>query len=680
MPDAAERFIAAATAPMADNPELQIAAGNELRESIARADSPRADSLEQAAEYLEQKPGSSGGWWKIGLYVCAGIVSVLALVAFARSFVEFRAIHSLATGTGAGPYDRSFLDTRLGSHLTPDQRLLLLGDTRKNLRSGRIKALWDSDPGNPAYFADYSIVFASDHGSLPPTFRKTAQELDPDNAWFVAIAAGVTAQEGIDRSKKPTLTPGGAKLLPVKNQAKVDAAIRIFHEAAQLERFDSYQGALLKRRISLLPGRTDVASQGAPLAYLAGMSTLNLRLRSLADAISIKANQLAIAGDKEGFRSLLEDWDRFVPKYAAVQNTNLVDALLAYVFVRNPLKALAEAATELGMPEEARRLKALDQRMEERQTAMKTRPSAAGDKISLHSSLLAGMSTPVVAKQTMTPVPITPEELEPGRMADHALAGRILSLLGWLVLGLALLAAGLYRFRGGMLPRALSARMTGLLRPGDWAWIIGGGILLPFACHWIVTEMTPLGAKDWSLKASMFMVPSGQSAAMIWLMVLLPLLIARQRLGRRAGAAGVESRTSFRAWVAVLPGILAIPCFGAVFLAGNASESVLIAAGSLLAAIQLYALVIGFRALFSRSGQLLRRIALSRILLPAYATGMLLLAGMTFAYHAAEKRWLAQDTLMMWTAEKPGIGRYEYDVTRQFQKEFLELLETQGDH
>ncbi len=681
MPDATERFIAAATAPMARSPELQITERNELAESIARANEPGADPLERAAEELEREESRTGRWFKMGLYVVTAAISVAALATFLSSSVELRALYPFLSGAGAGPIDPSDLEARLGAQRTPDERLLLLGDTRKSGRSARIKGLWASDPRNPAYFADYATVHGSDHRTLPPDFLKTAKELDPDNGWFIAIAAAMAAQEGIDRNAKTTLTPGGAKLRPVQDQAKLDEAIGLFHQAAQLERFDSYQGTLLKQRILLLPERTDVASQGAPLTYLASMSTLNLRLRHLSEAIAVKANELAKAGDKEGFQGLLEDWEKFVPRYAAVHHTNLVDILLAYVFVGTPLKSLAEAAAELGMPEEARRLQELDRRMEEQKAAIRAKPSSAEEKIGLHSGLLAGRSIPVIAGQTLTPVPIAPEELEPGRMADHAFAGRILSLLGWLVLGLALVASGFFRSRGGPLQRALSASLLRLLRPGDWAWIIGGGILLPFAYYQIITEMTPLGAKEWSLRASMFMTPSGQFGAMISLMIVLPLLIARWRLSRRAGAAGLASRTSSWERAAVVLCILALPCFGVPFLmGGKASGEALIAASCLLAALQLCTLLIGIRALFGRRGQLVRRIALSRIMLPAYATGMLLLAAMTFVYHAAEKHWLAKDTLMMWTVEKPGIGRYEYDAAQQFQKDFLELLEAPSDH
>lgn len=674
MPDAAERFIAAATAPMADNPELQIAARNELAESIARTNEAGADSLERSAERLEREKSRTGRWFKMGLYVVATAISVAALATFLSSSVELRALYPFLSGADAGPFDPSDLEARLGAHLTPDERLLLIGDTRKSGRSARIKGLWDSDPRNPAYFADYATVHGSDNRTLPPDFLKTAKELDPENGWFIAIAAAAAAEEGIDRNAKATLTPGGAKLRPVKDQAKLDEAIGLFHQAARLEHFDSYQGTLLKQRILLLPERTDVASQGAPITYLASMSTLNLRLRHLSEAIAVKANQLAKDGDKEGFQGLLEDWDQFVPRFAAVHHTNLVDILLAYVFVSTPLKSLAEAAAELGMPEEARRLQELDRRMEEQKAATRARPSSDEERIGLHSGLLAGRTIPVIARQTLTPVPIAPEELEPGRLADHAFAGRILSLLGWLVLGLALVAARFFRSRGGPLQHALSASLLRLLRPGDWAWIIGGGILLPFAYHQIITEMTPLGAKEWSLRASLFMTPSGQFGAMISLMIVLPLLIARWRLGRRAGAVGLASRTSFWERAAIVLCILALPSFGVPFLMGKAGGDALIAASCLLAALQLCTLLIGIRALFGRRGQLVRRIALSRIMLPAYTAGMLLLAAMTFIYHAAEIHWLAKDTLMMWTVEKPGIGRYEYDAAQQFQKEFFEIL------
>ena len=676
MPDAAERFIAAATAPMADNPELQIAARNELREAIARADTPRADSLEQAAEYLEHRQGKKVRWWWTGLLSLAALAFAVGAMSTLRSFADYSQAARAITGTGstmgAGAHPKH---DSLSKHLNADQRLLLLGDITKSFRSEQKKALWESDPGNPAFFADYVTAHTSERGSLPPDYAVIAGRIDPGNAWFPAIAAGMSADEGIARSAAPVLTPGGSKIGVVRDQAKVDEAIKLMHEAARLPRFDSYSGELLEIRIPLLPPRTDSVSQLPGFIYLAGLPTSSLKLRHLSDAVKIKAWQLGQAGDAKEFRQLLTDWEKFNALQASARSENLVDALISVAVARGPLKVLAETASVLNLPEEEKRLSALDARFEKWSTEKKGRSDPNKD-VALRSSLLAGLTLPAVSKHTRDPVAISPDSLTPGRMADHALATRLLSVAGWHLLGLGLLAAFFYRFRSSSLTRRLSRRMELLLRPMDWIAIIGIGIIAPLMYYHLIRWHTVLGGLDWSLKASAFIVPAGQFSSMLWLMLVLPVLIARRRLSLRGGYAGLGSKKSAWGWISVACGIIALPLFGAAFLAGGAAESVFVISGGLLSALQIYFLIAGSKALFfSGRAALLRRVTISRVLMPAYAAGILAMTAMIRSSHEEEKHWIAKDTLMG-DGETPSLSRFEYEVTQQLQRELLEILDT----
>jgi hypothetical protein len=76
MPDPAERFIEAATSPLADNPELQIAARHELAGVIGNAGPGTGDSLDTAAARLEQR---RSGKWRYILYAITGIISAVVL-------------------------------------------------------------------------------------------------------------------------------------------------------------------------------------------------------------------------------------------------------------------------------------------------------------------------------------------------------------------------------------------------------------------------------------------------------------------------------------------------------------------------------------------------------------------------------------------------------------------------
>ena len=100
----------------------------------------------------------------------------------------------------------------------------------------------------------------------------------------------------------------------------------------------------------------------------------------------------------------------------------------------------------------------------------------------------------------------------------------------------------------------------------------------------------------------------------------------------------------------------------------------MITAAAMLGGLQLVWLVIGVRAIFGKRNQLLRRVTISRLLVPAYSAGMLLVVAVMPLYHAAEKRWLAQDKLMEITPDSPSLGRYEYEVAKAMRGELRELL------
>lgn len=673
MTDPAERFIDAATSPLANNPELQIAARQELAGLIENANATTGDSLDTAAALLEQPHSHK---WSFILYAVAGIISAVIIATLAISFLKFRdgakAIGLMdATSVSGGP---SSLDKYLARNLTPEQKLLLLGDTTRRGKSERFKGLWESDPQNPAYFADYVAAHLSEHSSLPPDFIETGRKLDPGNAWFPIIAASEAAKQAVNVSKPSPTPPGRAKTITIKDAAKLDEALALLHEGSSQKRFDNYQTSLLQQRIPLLPKRTDSLNQVIPLMYGASLTAPNLRVRNLADAVAAKATEQAKAKDAEGFKRLLADWDAFTNTYIHSDFSNLVDMLVAMVSINGPSKAFSEAAADLDMPEEAARFKARHDRFVEWK-AMTQANNTANSDIALRSSTLAGMSLPAVSKQSSRSPVISPEELKPGRLADHALAGRALSLLGWLLLGLTALSAGLYRFRCSLLTRRLSGQFSSLLRPVDWLWIIGVGLIFPMAFYVTISRFTPLSAREWSMKASFFTVPSGQFSCIVYLMIVLPLVMVRHRLALRGGAAGLSGGKQIFAWVAVASGVMAMPVFGLTLDASRPSETVMIAAGFLLGLLQFYSIFAGVRALLSRQSSLLRRATISRLLLPVYVAGMLAMMVSMLLFHAEEKHWIARDRLMEMTVEAPCMTRFEYDLTQVMKQEVIELLE-----
>jgi hypothetical protein len=205
---------------------------------------------------------------------------------------------------------------------------------------------------------------------------------------------------------------------------------------------------------------------------------------------------------------------------------------------------------------------------------------------------------------------------------------------------------------------------------------LGIGILIPLVYHFTIVRFTPLGGREWSLKASAFMVPAGQFSAMIWMMILLPVMIVRQRLARRGAALGWTANRQILGWIAVASAAVSLPVFGWALAGEKPTETPMVIAGCLLLPPQLYLLVISFRALFSRQSGLLRRVSVSRVLLPAYASGMLAMILAVPLFHAEERHWIAKDRLTAVSADAPGIGPHEWEVAQAMRAELLEILNT----
>ena len=149
----------------------------------------------------------------------------------------------------------------------------------------------------------------------------------------------------------------------------------------------------------------------------------------------------------------------------------------------------------------------------------------------------------------------------------------------------------------------------------------------------------------------------------------------RQRLARRGAALGWTGKRQIPGWIAVVSAAVSLPAFGLAFTGDKPTGTSFVVAGSLLLPPLLYLLVIGFRALFSGQAGLLRRVTVSRVLLPAYAAGMLIMILMVPLFHAEERQWIALDRLTQVTPEKPGIGPYEWEIAQSMREELLEILE-----
>jgi hypothetical protein len=90
----------------------------------------------------------------------------------------------------------------------------------------------------------------------------------------------------------------------------------------------------------------------------------------------------------------------------------------------------------------------------------------------------------------------------------------------------------------------------------------------------------------------------------------------------------------------------------------------------------LWLLIAACRSLLSRPEPLLKRITLSRVLLPAFMLSIILWTGSATVSHQLERAWFKQDHLMEIRPGQITFSWYEDEITRRLHQLILELVGT----
>ncbi len=666
------RFIDLATRPLENNAELQLSAEAELRKSIEAHASDRPGALAESIESLEtadRHPLRKRGW--LVLVAVTAVIALPLLVHTILQLKEFSNVRSLVTMSGFPEFEKP---KTLG--LTPQQKLLLLGASGMSNEADKWKPLWDSAPDNPAYLAEYASAYFREHKKLSPEILAAAEKLDPENAWFPALAASGIAEGAVTKERTPSSsakTPPKTPVWKINDGKRLEEALAAIHQFSGKTKFTAYQNELLKQRIPLFPPRRDFISQIPPMVYVASMPTTSVGSRKLCDVLAAGAQQCAVNGDAAGYRQIVNDWQELVPLIARDGNT-LIDGLIARVFFTGPLQNFRDAARALGLEKEAQHFAEMHDRSlaEKEGREKRDQVSPEFEWLRPHASVLTGLTIPMLGRQVKNPPHLTDNDLRPGRYADHALLERFGSWAAFLILGFCAASAFSFRFHQRPLARRLSARMVDLLRPSDWLWMFVGGIVFPVMWYFGITRLTPFSAREWSATWTVFIQPGGQFGCMVLSMLVMTLQMASWRLARRGAAIGLMTRFSWIGWLAAAAALAGVPAFGAVMDIG------MMACYALAGIASIWLMLGASLNVFGRAEQALRRATLGRLVWPVWVFGMLVMVALVPYHYAEERRWIQQDRILEISAESPGPSRYEYEVTQILRQELLESIDLSG--
>ncbi len=657
-------LIEAVTKPLADNAEQRLAANALLGESFDPEDPELSGNLAR----LERADGKRfPRLWRVCLHICAAVAILLLaipLVKLRQAAQEIGVLSEIGGGSHA----------KLPETLTPSQRLLVGDPALPRLRQKELLHL--SDPNRADFYTEYAGTHASDFEKLPDGYLETTARIDPDNAFHRYNAAARNGGDSIAKVKpakpRPTRYSGGKRIreLPdeavwkINDEAKFNEALELIAKAASLPRYDTYETSLMVARLPLFPQDRMIPRIRA-IAFAAGQTTQVISLRKAADLLSAKAYFLSLEGDKEGFLKLHAVTEAYLGHLARAPETHLVGELVYAGKAAVTANAFHFGAERLGLTELAgemqRRRKAFidDANMRDR------REDPMSDHFDTQASSLAGLTTsPMIGRQVADPPRFDPESFTPGRLSEYDLFSSVLLALGVVKLALAALAVFILR---ALLPhpmKVISKRFDLLLRPVDWAWV-AGAVIVPITFTLLITRYTPLGGRNFSIHHNEMLFPAAHHLLVILLLLTIPPLAIRWRLGNRLGAFGMAG--AFRPFLLIPPviGFIALLFAHPVIQRfSHWQDELIMVPLAMIAGAWGSSILIGFLSIhFGKRELRIARAAALSALPTALSFSIILLAALVPIYRESAERWIARDELTR--AVVGGLSPYEAEVTRR---------------
>lgn len=682
MDDPRKRLIDTAVRAFGDNAEMKFAAGQLLEQTVE----PEAPGAEEAIRRWDEVDGEKKH--PLGRILFPFIFLLVSAVIWADG------LHTFFSSSDA------FGSSRLSSwfygypafeneeapdfpQLTAEQKLLLFGDTSKSTKSEKIKALWDSEPQNPAYFAAYANEFLAEHGKLPPDFLETSRRIDPDNSWFTYVAAGVAAKGAVEkgkaiRSRAPV--PKSPEWV-VLDEARLNEALALVRQASAQPVYHDPLGDLLKKQVRLLPATTPPEVFYTWIYVISPSSDAKRTFPSLCEAIAAKAWLCGATGDTATLKTLIQDTHDLLRKRTGTEVTSFLDEWITSAQSHTLATYLVPAAGQLSASTQSIATQAtLDKLQRIKDQATSRRPNPARDLSLQRGSEIHTGSVQFSLNRLDYPPPLHVNDLIPGRLVDHEILARFCAYGVWTGAMICLVAVWAYRFRTPPVVRRLGLRAGELLFFSDKLLVMVIGVGMPFLYVQVLTRLTSLGGRELSLYYQDFRIPhiDSQPLAFVqWvgfliLVTLLSVSVIRWRLSRRARALEFHRGQHALLGLAIACTIAFIPVAGGT-VANQWSPGAYVAMGIFSVPALWLAAAISV-SLFTNSPKLVQHAVVARALVPAFATAALLAFLAVPFYKAAALHWFHQDKLLRVDPEHPAISKYEYECAVQLRKETRAIL------
>jgi hypothetical protein len=685
---ASERFVRTVVEPLAGDAEVHAMAQSELAERVAESGGEEA-AFEQATRQLEAGEKSGGverrrrvrRW---GVLVMLALAVVLIFPTAGRKLEGVLALRGVGTLLGPGSFgggpsarQQQIWENWVTRGLSEDERQFLLANDARPV------------PEDPARYADF-LSHRMVGGVLPGDVLERAERIDPGNAHFLLLVAGETADGAVEGKKRPIPAEEQQRAArenrrpqailsdwEVKDEEAVKEVMELVFQAAEMPRCRSYEGEIMGQRLRLLPEHEDISSGVLRSTFLAAQPSSRFGVMRIGKVMSAEAMRLAEAGDREGFQRLTKAWERLAPVLAEDSQT-LIDVLIARGFAQQVGEHLLEGSRTLGLADEERRIEPVVGRLKAIHEGMQKSRGASSEadlRITRHASALAALTLPAISSAGGEVSPPTLEQLEPGRMAEHAMIDQVVAMAMVLLCFVVALATWLFLVMRPAGLQALGERLDLLWGPRDLAWVGLLGLLVPAAGWFLLTHWLPTGGREFGPRLTAFLVPGVQALCLLAAMWTFLLQSVRWRLKKRGGIIGLGEGKLGPGWLmaglclggSALPGLtLLVPAGGFWWLWVSGALALLALVGLTISAV---------RALFGGHRRGLGRQLAGQVLVPGMALMALMFALLVPLFERQERAWVARDGLMRTDPERPAMTGYEWEVTQAARKELLEALE-----
>ncbi|WP_367870291.1 hypothetical protein [Luteolibacter sp. Populi] len=598
--EAERHFIELATRPLENAPAVRDEARGELMERLSRQPphEREAAATEAAARLAKTVPGS----WRGKAMAAAAAWLLLTGILVSIGFSFFHEADT-ADEEWTNALAQSFEETDMAkaaedpaSYEKAIQRLFSSHDYDTH-----------HDPGV----------------ELPADYREVWTRIDPGNgAWAL--------REALARSGWST-APN-----PVQEFAGVWALVE---EAARAPRFEIYAPEALLARLQRHPEPGSYLELGMRSGGRQPLLNRSWNLREgVVGIFQERGRLMVVAGDKDGLRSAIRDWERLCAKLAA-ECLSLSDMNYAGDLVAAG-NALLLSADDLKMKEEEQHVRTCLNAIPHESSEYSYSPGAAAIIPAM------GMSAREIFHYGP---PNETAAYEAGRMGEYACIERILAPVVAIPVLLVLALVWIESLRRGRRVNGLAAGLAPLFDGRDAFWLVGLGVLVPFAWYWGITRLTPLGCREAALFHHGYTPLVMQAAAGLLLLLVMIVQTGQWRIARRCSAIGLGARHLWPGWgvVAFTAALLPASGIGRWLPHSQIGEFLLITCAS--AGIPLLWLL--WRAavlVFGPGSNSLAGVLLSRAMTPPLILATALLLAAYPVMLGVERNWLAQDQITGW--------------------------------